>query len=555
MDVLSDFTKVVPYLTHPLALIGFVLLLFFGVHRTLIGSGIIPPVNPRTGGKIVQALLRFGFAIAVLIIVLGFALQAFKTHRETALTKQAVAALTEEAKAKDKRLSAAWSREQQYLTFMSAFSKLPVEQIQAAIRALSKQTNIANAQPRIAVALRLAAQGDATKAEHIFEEVEKQKALGGEEANKQAAEAARHRGALAFLHDTEESLAAYRRATQLDPDNADGWKQLGRLLTRLGKFQDAKTAFEKLISLGELKGDRESVAWGYIGLGEVYLINREVDRAEASFRNSLAIAEELNWEKGIAYTYQALGLIYQSQGDLDKAEASVRKSITMLDTLDSNEDLAASFLTLGVIYRDRGDLKQAEAWYRKSLTLLETQNDKGGMASCYSKLGELNLLLGDLDGAEENYAKSLAMFKTLRHTGAMALSYIGLGLVYRERGNLDKSENFFFRSLVRFEELDYKPGLASAYAGLCSLYVIGDKLDRSVAICNDALIMSMDLHNKANIATSYNALGIAYQKYGELDQAETMYRKAIALYEELNSPQVDVVRKLLGKLDQLRLNQ
>ena len=40
MDKLKGFTEIAPYLTHPLVLIGFVLLLIFSVHKTLkIRSG------------------------------------------------------------------------------------------------------------------------------------------------------------------------------------------------------------------------------------------------------------------------------------------------------------------------------------------------------------------------------------------------------------------------------------------------------------------------------------------------------------------------------------
>ena len=38
MENLAGFAKIVPYLTHPLALVGYVLMLFFGTHRALIKS-------------------------------------------------------------------------------------------------------------------------------------------------------------------------------------------------------------------------------------------------------------------------------------------------------------------------------------------------------------------------------------------------------------------------------------------------------------------------------------------------------------------------------------
>lgn len=58
MDTLEAFKEIAPYLSHPLVLIGFAILLFFGIHRSLIKAGIIPPLSPRTGGNVVQLLLR-----------------------------------------------------------------------------------------------------------------------------------------------------------------------------------------------------------------------------------------------------------------------------------------------------------------------------------------------------------------------------------------------------------------------------------------------------------------------------------------------------------------
>jgi tetratricopeptide (TPR) repeat protein len=56
-----------------------VLLLVFGIHRALLRSGIIPPVSQQSGSRIVQLLLRYGFIIALVTIVLGFGLEFFKT--------------------------------------------------------------------------------------------------------------------------------------------------------------------------------------------------------------------------------------------------------------------------------------------------------------------------------------------------------------------------------------------------------------------------------------------------------------------------------------------
>ena len=83
MDVwLRAFKTIAPYLTHPLVLIGFVLLLFFGLLNHLIDSGIIPPLREGEASGIVYTLLNYVFVIGLAVIVLGFALQFYKTHQK-----------------------------------------------------------------------------------------------------------------------------------------------------------------------------------------------------------------------------------------------------------------------------------------------------------------------------------------------------------------------------------------------------------------------------------------------------------------------------------------
>lgn len=75
---INGFAKVAPFLTNPLVLVGFVLLLFFGVHRSLIKSGVLPPISKTASAKIVRLLLHYGFVIALLLILLGFGFATWK---------------------------------------------------------------------------------------------------------------------------------------------------------------------------------------------------------------------------------------------------------------------------------------------------------------------------------------------------------------------------------------------------------------------------------------------------------------------------------------------
>jgi hypothetical protein len=56
MEKFTGFETNTSYLTHPLVLIGLALLVLFGLYKALSARGVVPPVGPRAGGRLTQAL-------------------------------------------------------------------------------------------------------------------------------------------------------------------------------------------------------------------------------------------------------------------------------------------------------------------------------------------------------------------------------------------------------------------------------------------------------------------------------------------------------------------
>jgi hypothetical protein len=59
MDEIKGFARVAPYLSDPLVLVGFALLLLFLLFRSLIGSGLIPVLEQEAGGRVVESILDY----------------------------------------------------------------------------------------------------------------------------------------------------------------------------------------------------------------------------------------------------------------------------------------------------------------------------------------------------------------------------------------------------------------------------------------------------------------------------------------------------------------
>ena len=313
--------------------------------------------------------------------------------------------------------------------------------------------------------------GDAEKAARLLIEKSDEKAAAAKDAqefavskNIEAAEEARLAGALFFLNNTHEAFDAYQKSTELDPENADGWNQLGHLQRRVGELDEAIACYKRVLELGRQVSDQVLIAVAYGNLGIVYDVRGDLDDAEAMYRKSLVLHEELGRKEGMANNYGNLGIVYRIRGDLDEAEAMCRKAIVLHEELGRKEGMANQYGNLGIVYRTRGDLDEAEAMYRKSLELSEELGSKEGMARVYGNLGIVYRMRGDLDEAEAMYRKSLEIDEELGSKEGMVNQYGNLGNVCQTRGDLDEAARYWTLSLNLAREMGAK-GLASQVEG------------------------------------------------------------------------------------------
>jgi hypothetical protein len=93
---MPEFSKIAPHLANPLILVGFALFVLFGLYRALLRSGVLVPVSRDASKGVVRLILHYGFIVAALIILGGFAL-AFWRARSAAHSYKALTRLDAEA--------------------------------------------------------------------------------------------------------------------------------------------------------------------------------------------------------------------------------------------------------------------------------------------------------------------------------------------------------------------------------------------------------------------------------------------------------------------------
>lgn len=381
-----------------------------------------------------------------------------------------------------------------------------IKSLQETIQALTQQ----NAKKYdIKQAFDLLVQGDTSNAEEIFVGIAEEAEHKGKEKYIEAAEALRHVGSLAFLHDTQKAFKAYKRSTELDPVNWDGWNSLGLLYFRIGKFGDAENAFETILKIPESNKEAQAVAYGN------------------------------------------LGIIYRTRGDLDRSVEYHEKALVLNKELVRIQGMAGDYCNLGIIYGTRGDLERSIKYIEAALVLSRGLADKDGMANCYGNLGHVYLIRGDLDRAIEYSEKALAMKRELGDKNGIASCYGNLGYVYYKQGNLDRAVECHEKALVIDKELGNKEGISSDYGNLGLVYQTRGDLDLAVEYHEKALALNREMGRKKGMAIQHSNLGRIYRIRGKLDKAVEHYQKSLTLYTEVGmKPEMVKAQSLLDEARQ-----
>ncbi|HMF56580.1 MAG TPA: tetratricopeptide repeat protein [Pyrinomonadaceae bacterium] len=177
----------------------------------------------------------------------------------------------------------------------------------------------------------------------------------------EAGNAARDRG------DYEQALVFYKKAQELNRQDARGFYGMGNIYSDLFCDDSAIEAYLKAI---ELKRDYLEAM---VALGNSYSYQERYDQAKEQFQAALRLAPN-SVDANIG-----LGLVYSRMKKYSDAIAQIKHIINTQST--SVEDRAAAYIALGDVYDDQ------EKWQEAIAQCEEARKLKPTLARAYLKLG------------------------------------------------------------------------------------------------------------------------------------------------------------------------
>ena len=382
--------------------------------------------------------------------------------------------------------------------------------------------------------------GDAAAAERLFqEELEAREAEAkaeqarAAEQRKKAAEAARHLAALAQAKDVAKAADYYRRATELDPDDAQTWYNYGQAARNAGRTADAKTIFAQQARAARAKGDAYQEFWAEASLGDVATDQGNLPEALRRYqsarviaeRESKAFANSTSWQRDLVSSYNRIGDALRPQGHLSEALKTYRDGLSIMEPLARSApdnggwqwDLSWSYRRIGDVLQNQGNLPEALKAYRDSLAIEEPlAKATPGADEWQSQLSRLYGLIGGTLHLQGNQAE--------------ALEFLRKGLALGRRVAEKNPTNAAWQ---------HQMALLNTTVGV-SLQIQGN-LPEAVLAYRDSLVITKRLAAadpsntswQRNLSASYDAVAIALQSQENLTEALQAYRDGFAIVEHL----------------------
>lgn len=157
-------------------------------------------------------------------------------------------------------------------------------------------------------------------------------------------------GLVERFDDASRAAEFFARSIAADKNHAAAYRELGHMLWRQGKREEAESSIRTALELND--GD----PWGHYYLGQLLFLRRCLDDAESAFRSAIRY-----WD--ISLFESALGEVLEAKGRMKDAQRAYRRALA----LDTSNFVAN--LRYGQWLVNQGRLSSARTYLKRAIRL------------------------------------------------------------------------------------------------------------------------------------------------------------------------------------------
>lgn len=323
----------------------------------------------------------------------------------------------------------------------------------------------------------------------------------------------------------DKALPIWRQVAELDPGTAWNWVELGRLESRAGHPEAARSAYDQALSRA---GNDEDRIAALSGLSDTQIRFNDLAGAAVTMERSVAIAEarakeapdNINLRQNLIVSLTRLSDIQMAQGRSGEAREMIVRALFMAVDLytahpqDPSTVRLVAFTAIngGEKLQRMGEFGAAAQGYDTALTVYEEvikdqmdQQDRSVLVNLRIRRGQLFLDQGDVAHAAEEFQKALTLADALAASDPGDLGY---------------------RILLQdaLNRVDDNAREVGDWAAARAAY------ERALGVARQSAEGSpSDREMQRNLAVAYDKLGAVLIEDGELDAAAAAFRAGLAI--------------------------
>ncbi len=326
---------------------------------------------------------------------------------------------------------------------------------------------------------------------------------------------------------------------------AQALANLGALQASLADLPAATASQTEALQLCQGLNDQAGAAVALIRLGSVQTLTGDYPAAAASLTQALKLCTNIGDRAGRAEALARLGFLRYRADDYVAAEANLNQALALHAAEHDSRGQLGTLNYLALVQQEMGRYPAAAASFTAALELCLLLADRNAEAAVRAGLGHLQCVTGELDTAIGNLTRALGLHEALGNRLGQAQALNSLGLAQRLTGQHVAAVSSQEQALSLFRACGSRAGEANALQELGNAQQQACQYRAAAASQEAALDIYRGLRDLGGQAETLNNLGELLRASGQPSQARAYHEQALHLAGGFAAP-VEQARALEG---------
>ncbi len=309
--------------------------------------------------------------------------------------------------------------------------------------------------------------------------------------------------------------------------------RLGRLLSMLGRLEEAEAAFRAALQISQAHDDRRMQAIIVLALSSMHGRGGDWDGAIELGDRALALAEQVDYHEGRADALLSTGFFSFEKGDWHAAITRLKDALSIATEHKHAVQRARILGNMAIMYNARGRPEQAIDLYRESIETFDRLNQPLDVARGLSNLGFSHYSMGQYDKALSCYRDALERLGTIGDVRERGLLYLHVAEASLAQGDLPTARENCTLAARRFARLGFDLGIADVDRVYSGVAVREGRWQVAERYLREALSVYEEHGDQLNIGETREELSRLLAERGQSSEAEEELSQSRLVFERL----------------------